>query len=323
MIESTESASGLKSCCIVITTFNRPDLLHWNLLHFRDLIVPEGWSIEILIVDNHPQMNSKPVFDELAPSHPLHIRYVAESRPGVSYARNRGIDESRARYIAFIDDDAKVEPPWMVEIAKVLENDGADVVGCRIVLWWEAVEKPSWFNLRCRQLLSEKDYGAIIKPVSSRGMVIGIFCARREIFDRVGHFRTDLGRRENMLLGGEETEWHSRALDSGAKYYYCGTAVSHHWVSEQRITPEYLAAVARGGGHSSLRMDRHTRRALPFRIACWFVSMGFNAMLFYPLRLIFPQHAGRWINHQIRFFRLLGKVEGALSLLFSNTAPHA
>ena len=56
-------------------------------------------------------------------------RYVREERPGLSWARNRAIIESRSDVIAFCDDDCVMEPETLRGVAAVLaRNPDVDAV---------------------------------------------------------------------------------------------------------------------------------------------------------------------------------------------------
>src|SRR5262249_34518962 len=46
------------------------------------------------------------------------IRYVRETRPGLSAARNRGLREARGEFIAYTDDDVRVDRLWVNAILR-------------------------------------------------------------------------------------------------------------------------------------------------------------------------------------------------------------
>lgn len=46
----------------------------------------------------------------------LNIRFIQTNQPGVSNARNIGIDEAKGEYLAFIDDDDYVSPSYLQEL---------------------------------------------------------------------------------------------------------------------------------------------------------------------------------------------------------------
>lgn len=316
----TPSCKNPSTCTLIVTTYNRADLLARLLEHGKELLLPPGWTIDCLIIDNHPDRHAEAVVAALPADYPIPVRYISELRPGVSHARNRGIAESQSAYLVFVDDDEWLDANWLLNVLGVVEAHDADVVGGRILLWWEAVEKPEWFNLQHAGLLSQKDYGEEFKQVFTRGAITAPFCVKAELFQRNGVFRVDLGRSAGSCLAGEETDWHQRALGQGARYYYCGKALTHHWVAPNRITPEYLCSVSYGGGYSVILLGDDTRLVLVARCLWWGVAWALNSFSAWVSR-VFSKGVPSpfWRNRKIRVARIRGKMAGAFSLLWPNS----
>lgn len=71
-------------------------------------------SYELLLVDNRARDEDGSLeWLERFPS----LRVVRERRPGVSAARNRGLDAAAGEIVAYIDDDVTVDPGWLRAIA--------------------------------------------------------------------------------------------------------------------------------------------------------------------------------------------------------------
>ena len=68
----------------------------------------EDW--ELILVDNNASEETKEVISKYARLFPEKIRIVLETDQGVCSARNRGIKESKGRYIALLDDDDIMYP---------------------------------------------------------------------------------------------------------------------------------------------------------------------------------------------------------------------
>lgn len=93
---------------IVVCTRNRADQLSGCL---RALLALNYPSFELIVVDNAPRDSATA---ELVARFPA--RYVREERPGLDWARNRGIAEATHAIIAFIDDDARPDPGWLLAL---------------------------------------------------------------------------------------------------------------------------------------------------------------------------------------------------------------
>jgi len=64
---------------------------------------------EIVVVDNAPSDDRTQAICEARPN----VRYVKEMRPGLDWARSRGVLEASGDIVAFIDDDVRVTPLWL------------------------------------------------------------------------------------------------------------------------------------------------------------------------------------------------------------------
>ena len=98
----------LPGVTVVVCTRNRPDDLTASL---DALIRLNPSPNEILVVDNS---DGDPAVERAAREHGA--RYVVERGIGLSRARNRGLAESSAEIIAFIDDDALPSQDWLEQL---------------------------------------------------------------------------------------------------------------------------------------------------------------------------------------------------------------
>ena len=91
---------------LIIPTHNRAGQLLAALESVVRQDMPAGeW--ECVVVNNNSTDDTPARFAAFAARYPaLNLRMVTETGPGVSYARNRGIAETSAPYMAFIDDAA-------------------------------------------------------------------------------------------------------------------------------------------------------------------------------------------------------------------------
>jgi GT2 family glycosyltransferase len=91
---------------VVPSLLGREEGLQACLRSLADLDYPD---YEVIVVDNRPA--GAPPVD--LPG----VRVVREARPGISAARNRGLEEATGEIVAFTDDDVEVDPGWLRAIA--------------------------------------------------------------------------------------------------------------------------------------------------------------------------------------------------------------
>ena len=94
---------AMEEIAVIIPTYNRCDLLKRAINSvIKQTITPK----EIIIVDNGSTDQTYQMVSSLFPE----INYFIEKKRGVSAARNKGILESKSKWIAFLDSDDTWKP---------------------------------------------------------------------------------------------------------------------------------------------------------------------------------------------------------------------
>ncbi len=129
---------------VVVATRNRPELLQRCLNALLALCYPH---YEIIVVDNTPSNSATADLIEQTYRHASQVRYVREDRPGLSFARNRGIQEARGEILAITDDDVVVDPYWLLELVHGFQASENVVCVSGLVLPMELeTQVQSWFE---------------------------------------------------------------------------------------------------------------------------------------------------------------------------------
>lgn len=239
----TEETDG-SLITVIVCTRNRPQGL---LRCVRAIQRLRYVNLEILIVDNAPADDSTmELVLELA-REDARIRYVREARPGLSTARNRGLREARGEFIAYTDDDVRVDPLWVNAILRGFRR--RPDVGCVTGLVASAsLERRAeqYFDARvgwsssCEQRLFEATPSRAdsrLHPYAAGVFGTGASVAfRRDAIQAIGGFDESLGA-GSPTCGGEDLDAFVRVLRSGwALTYEPAALVWHdHRVDEQDL----------------------------------------------------------------------------------------
>jgi glycosyltransferase involved in cell wall biosynthesis len=235
---------------IVICTYNRAAGLDTVLsaLSQQSPAVDVGWSV--LVVDNASTDATAEVVDaHISRQFLPGLRRVREIEQGLTPARRRGVRETSAPWIAFVDDDNFLEPGWLDAIAKAIRlHPDAGAIGGRVVLDWEQ-PPPAYFK-RFGFCFAEQEPGAAARELNSlvgAGMVVSrkalVECGWLErplLADRVGR----------RLVSGGDVEIAQRIRGAGYLLWYTPEAVLRHRIPRDRVSSSYLLRVNYGLGGS-------------------------------------------------------------------------
>jgi len=144
--------------------------------------------------------------------------------------RNKGLRQSKADYIAIVDDDIIVTEGWLTELIKTMEDTGADLAFPKVldgtsgkVLSGEVhfrTGKPWTAYPRCYQ---EDDVGQVDYIAPAEGGGAGFMVLKREVFEKVGFY--DERFKPNQY---EDVDYFWRAVVAGFKGVYNGFVTIFH-----------------------------------------------------------------------------------------------
>jgi len=237
----------------IICTYNRADYLNDTLRSIFQFGIPE-FRCEILIIDNNSSDRTAEIVEEYKHSFDKNdelIRYILEPEQGLSHARNRGIKESEAQYIVFLDDDIKVTksllPAWY---SFFTNNPQVVAAGGKIHVQFDD-SRPRWMSYFLLPLLGYHDLGDSIKRYPATKYPFGGNMGfNKKIFDEVGYFDTELGRKGKSLKAGEEKDLFNRIRSRSYDLYYVPDSFLYHRVGAHRLSKEYIRNQAIGLGES-------------------------------------------------------------------------
>lgn len=236
---------------IVVCSYNRSELLLDSLQSIvKEEISPSAY--EIVVVDNNSSDNTEVLVKEFISQHSeLNIRYIKETQQGLSYARNRGIQESQAPLVSFVDDDVIVSANFIQKWLNFFETHPHAIGGGGKINVQFDSPRPKWMPDILLPLFAKHDNGKDIKKYTKGRYPIGAnFVYRKHIFEKSGDFNVNLGRKGNQLEGGEEKDIFMRITQHDDSVYYVPDAYLWHRVGAPRLTKDYIKGQALGIGKS-------------------------------------------------------------------------
>lgn len=155
---------------------------------------------EVVVVDN----GSTQPLDAIQAAHPG-FRFVIEATRGAAAARNRGVAETVAPLLLFIDSDCVPAPDWLATALSVA--DRADLIGGRVEVFDET--PPPRTGAQAFETVFAFNFKRYIEVLGFSGA--GNLVTRRDVFEAVGPFRNGLS---------EDKEWTMRARSMGYSLVY-------------------------------------------------------------------------------------------------------
>jgi GT2 family glycosyltransferase len=242
------------SVSVVVCTHNRASLLA-PCIDAVGREVEGNRDAEIIVVDSGSTDNTREAVAELAERWPR-LRYERVDVPGLSLARNRGIDVARNDVVAFLDDDAEPCPGWLEALVAAYDDPEVAAAGGRAHLVWEG-PTPRWLPHDQDSFFSGLDLGPEGRFFGPGENPYGVnMSVRKEWALAVGGFDPQLGRTGSNLISNEELGFFSRLAGLGGRCWYApGSAVLHH-VSPERVSLRWLLRRAWAQGRSDLIAKR-------------------------------------------------------------------
>ena len=247
---------------LIIPTHNRSERLIAALESvIRQDLPAADW--ECVVVSNNSTDDTVARFGDFAARYPgLNLRLVTEDGPGVSYARNRGIAETSAPLLVFIDDDERINPGFLRAYADFFDaHPDAVVAGGRIIAEY-VTGRPAWLSKYTEMpIANPMDFGDAVRPFpAGRVPGGGNMAFRRSAALRYGGFDPSLGRVGRMLIGGEENDFFERLMRGGETCWYVPGAVMWHIIPPEKLTESYFRRLCYNVGVSQrLRAGMYRR----------------------------------------------------------------
>ena len=211
---------------------------------------------QVIVVADH----NSALCQRLAVQYPALEVIPNKFEPGLSGARNTGIDQAKGDVVVFLDDDACAEPGWLESLLACYDDESVLGAGGLVLADWSSADRPGWLPEEFLWVVGCSYQGLPKAKTEVRNPIGANMSFRRSAFDMAGHFDSSVGRNVKVTrpLGCEETEFSIRLqqISPGSRILYEPRAVVHHHVDRSRRTWRYFLGRCYAEGFSKARVAK-------------------------------------------------------------------
>jgi glycosyltransferase involved in cell wall biosynthesis len=179
---------------VVIPLYNKAH----TIVHTIQTVIKQTYdNYELIIIDDGSTDNSVQLIKDNFSD--TRIRIIQQENAGVSVARNRGVQEAKGEWIAFLDADDEWLPQYLQTLTSALiRYPDAEMIGCA------SFYKDFQTNKYSCNAIIDRYYKKIIKinyfMNPDKMTHIGATILKKNVFLQIGGFNTSLRINEDLLL---------------------------------------------------------------------------------------------------------------------------
>jgi len=235
---------------LIICTYNRAKFIAEALASLAQQELDDS-EFEIIIVNNNCTDDTESICARFIKEHPqLDINYVIETNQGLSFARNRGIAESKYPIITYIDDDAYAKADFLSIIQQFfVDNPNTKGIGGKVTPRYEKGE-PVWMNKYLNGFVAKMDKGDQVVQFNKSEYPVGCnMTYTKAILEQVGGFNNRLKwRADDKYIG-------IRVREVTDEVYYVPTLAVEHTIDAYRTSDEnFKKFCLKFGNEESIRV---------------------------------------------------------------------
>lgn len=209
---------------VIIASFNAKDFLKKNL----SSLLSEPGDFEIVVVDDGSTDQTESWFkEEFAQESRLKVIRL-EKNLGSAKAKNIGVQNSRGRYLFFLDSDTETSPGWFKTIPEFFKNHSdcglaqAKLLKTGTNLFDYAGDYFSPFGFLVERARSAPDQSQFDQVEPIFGLKTAGAIMRRDAFEEIGGFD------EDFRIFWEDTDLAWRTWLAGWRVLFCSQVVVWH-----------------------------------------------------------------------------------------------
>lgn len=259
-VANNSSQDGIS---IIVCTYNGGQRLPKTLAHLAQQVVEPHLNWEVIIIDNASTDNSAIVAEEEWSKNKATntgFKCIIESNPGKINALATGVAECRYSFFIICDDDNWLDPQYVQTAYNLLKsNDSIGAAGGLAIAVNDGQEFPDWFETY-QAGYAVGQQGSQKGDVTKREYLFGAGMVSRTLLFKQAYanFPTILvGRKENKLTAGEDSEYCQRLILMGYKLFYDPALQLQHYMPPNRLSYAYKELLFAGFEESDLILDKY------------------------------------------------------------------
>lgn len=268
---------------IIICTYNRELYLPRCLEHLKNQTEAPS-NFEIILINNNSTDNTENICENFVRENPqLSVIYIKENNPGLSFARNIGIETASGDILCFIDDDGFAIPEYVSIIKKIVEDSQyTDIIsfGGKVIPCYNEGMEPKWLSKYIDGLVSKVDLGDQVMLFRKKYPAGCNMLFRKEFFDNYGGFNVDLHTR------GDDKFVFDKLKKAGLKTLYLPTLKVEHFIDDYRLEKGFIIRLSKIIGQSEAIRLKETSKSKKFMKLVEYI-FKFGAALIISLGFLF------------------------------------
>ena len=240
---------------VIICTRNRAEHLAEMLPSLAKLYIPDGLTVDAIIVDNGSTDATQATIAEKIQGCSW-VRTIREPKPGVPTAKNAGIEATSAPIVLFTDDDVRIPADWLAGMSQMFSDQDTHIVQGHIVLA-ESIVLP-WMEWVHRAGLAE------FTGDEAKTVIGANFGFRRTAWEKVGGFDPRFGLGTPICFGEDTLFGIKVCRQFGDVAIYSGAPIVHY-PDTSRLTRESLLKQAQRAAISELWTAAARGEEIPFK----------------------------------------------------------
>ncbi len=292
---------------VIICTYNRDK----HILRALESLVQQDFdrsAFEIIVVDNNSTDRTPEIIYRFKQEYPSYnIILTEEKRQGLSYARNKGLEEANGQYVAYIDDDAIARKDYIKQLKNYTEQFPDDVAfGGKVLPKYESGKEPAWMSHYIERIISIVDLGDKVKVLKKTYPVGCNMFFKKDALKKIGGFNTAI------KLRSDDKYVFLKFRETGHRILYLPNVVVWHFIDDYRSTLDYVKKISRLNGEgernriSTLKRKRYINYLLRLWDYIWKLVASIVLWLYFALK-------GQGIKGKALFLSVWNALRGFVS----------